>query len=114
MAQAVQRSRSIITSNYVIVEFIGNAEKKCGFYRQDLFRAYKEIRNLRGIEIVHINEKIHAEELTNLRNWLDKGWSLVDATSFNIMRTRKITDALAKDSHFDEAGFNEMLGKLPT
>ena len=113
--QAVERGRPIITTNYVIVEFIGNAQKKCGFYeRRDLFKAYKEIRNLQGIQIVHINEKIHAEELTRLREWPDKGWSLVDATSFNVMRTRKITDALAKDSHFDEAGFNEMLGKLPT
>lgn len=113
--QAINKGRPIITTNYVIVEFIGNGQKKCGFYeRQDLFRAYKEIRNLQGIEIVHINEKIHTEELIHLREWPDKGWSLVDATSFNIMTALKITDALAKDQHFTEAGFNELLAKLPT
>src|SRR6266851_9627565 len=114
LIQALEKGRPIITTNYVIVEFIGTAQKKCGFYyREDLFKAYKEIRNLQGIEIVHINEKIHAEELTRLRNWPDKHWSLVDATSFNVMRALKLTDALAKDGHFHEAGFNELLGKLP-
>jgi predicted nucleic acid-binding protein len=108
--QAIDKGRPVITTNYVIVEFIGNGQKKCGFYeRKDLFRAYKEIINLRGIEIIHIDARIHAEELTRLRDWPDKKWSLVDATSFNVMRARKITEALAKDSHFDEAGFNELL-----
>lgn len=111
----MKERRPIITTNYVIVEFIGNAQKKCGFYdRMDLFRAYLEIRNLQGIEIIHINQKIHNEELIRLRDWPDKGWSLVDATSFNVMTALKITDALAKDSHFTEAGFNELLAKLPT
>ena len=114
LAHATDKDRPIITTNYVIVEFIGTAQKKCGFYyREDLFRAYKEIRNLHGIEIVHIDEKIHAEELTRLRNWPDKYWSLVDATSFNVMRARKMTDALATDSHYNEAGFNAMLCKVP-
>lgn len=110
LVQAVNKGRPIITTNYVIVEFIGNAQKRCGFlYREDIFRAYKEIRNLRGIEIIHIDEKIHTEELVRLRDQPDRGWSLVDATSFNVMRARKITDALAKDKHFTEAGFNELL-----
>jgi predicted nucleic acid-binding protein len=108
--QAVKKCRPIITTNYVIVEFIGNAQKKCGFYdRKDLFRAYLEIRNLLGIVIIHIDERIHTEELIRLRMQPDKGWSLVDATSFNVMSALKITDALAKDSHFTEAGFNELL-----
>ena len=113
--QAVKNRRPIITTNYVIVEFIGIAQKKCGFYdRQDLFRAYKEIRNLQGIEIIHINERIQKEELNRLRDWPDKDWSLVDATSFNVMRALKITDALTKDGHFAEAGFNALLAvKLP-
>ena len=110
LVQAVAKNRPIITTNYVIVEFIGSGQKKCGFhYREDLFKAYLQIRNLPGIEIIHIDARIHTEELTRLRGWADKEWSLVDATSFNVMHARKITDALAKDGHFDEAGFNELL-----
>lgn len=112
--QSIDKGHPIITTNYVIVEFVGNGQKKCGFNeRKDLFRAYKEIINLRGIEIIHIDARIHTEELIRLRDWPDKYWSLVDATSFNIMRARKITDALAKDGHFDEAGFNELLSVKP-
>jgi uncharacterized protein len=109
LAHAVEQHRPIITTNYVMTEFIGNGCKKCRLTREGLFKAVGEITKLRGIEIVHIGPEIHAEEIISLRKWLDKDWSLVDATSFNIMRNRKITEALAKDSHFHEAGFIELL-----
>jgi uncharacterized protein len=109
LAGAVGLKRPIITTNYVITEFIGNGCKKCRLNREGLFKAVDEITKLSGIEIVYISVVVHNEEVARLSKWLDKTWSLVDATSFNIMRERKITDALAKDGHFDEAGFNELL-----
>jgi hypothetical protein len=39
----------------------------------------------------------------------DKQWSLVDCISFEIMRQRRITDALTTDHHFKQAGFNVLL-----
>ena len=59
--------------------------------------------------VTPISAEVHAEEIARLRKWTDKDWSLVDATSFNIMRERKITEALAKDGDFVEAGFKELL-----
>lgn len=114
LIQARIRNRPIITTNYVIIEFISNACKKCKLSREGLFLAYEEITKLRGIDIVHINLEIHDAEISRLRKWLDKKWSLVDATSFNVMRQRGITEALAKDGHFHEAGFIELLGKSYT
>jgi len=111
LTQARVRNRPIVTTNYVVLEFISNGCKKCKLSREGLFLAYEEITKLRGIDIVHINVDIHDEEIRRLRKWLDKKWSLVDATSFNIMRQRGITEALAKDGHFHEAGFIELLGK---
>jgi uncharacterized protein len=114
LAQATNRRRPIITTNYVIIELISNGCKKCHLSREGLFKAVREITKLRGIEIVHISAEIHNEEISRLSKWVDKKWSLVDATSFNIMHQRMITDALAKDGHFHEAGFIELLSLSTT
>jgi len=39
----------------------------------------------------------------------DKEWSLTDCSSFLIMRELKITEALAHDKHFEQAGFDALL-----
>jgi predicted nucleic acid-binding protein len=39
----------------------------------------------------------------------DKEWSLTDCASFLIMEQRGITEALAYDHHFDQAGFKALL-----
>ncbi len=36
---------------------------------------------------------------------MDKDWSLVDCLSFEVMKSRGITYALAFDHHFEQAGF---------
>jgi len=109
LAQAVERGRPIITTNYVITEFIGNGCKKCNLTRVGLFKAIDEIAKLRGIKIVYISAEIHKAEIIHLRNWPDKTWSLVDATSFHVMRKFGVTEALAKDEDFTQAGFKKLL-----
>jgi predicted nucleic acid-binding protein len=39
----------------------------------------------------------------------DKEWSLTDCASFKIMKARGITEALAHDHHFEQAGFTALL-----
>ena len=39
----------------------------------------------------------------------DKGWSLTDCASFLIMEQRVISEALAYDHHFEQAGFKALL-----
>ena len=109
LAQAVERGRPIVTTNYVIVEFIGHCGRKCKLYREGLFKAVDEITKLRGIRIVHISAEIHKEEIMRLRSWPDKTWSLVDATSFHVMHELGIIEALAKDGDFTQAGFKELI-----
>ena len=48
-----------------------------------------------------------AIELYNNRP--DKSWSLTDCTSFILMRSRGITQALTADRHFEQAGFTALL-----
>lgn len=40
----------------------------------------------------------------------DQDWSFTDCLSFLVMKQLRLRDALAKDAHFREAGFNPLLG----
>jgi predicted nucleic acid-binding protein len=40
---------------------------------------------------------------------LDHDWSFTDCVSFIVMRQRKLTRALTKDSHFEQMGFMALL-----
>lgn len=43
----------------------------------------------------------------------DKYWSLTDCISFTVMTDRDITQALAYDHHFEQAGFEALLRRDP-
>src|SRR5437588_4372187 len=90
LARAMKERRPIITTNYVISEFVGRGGKACRLTRQELLKAVETISNFPGVEVVHIGEERHALAITLLRGRLDKDWSLVDATSFIVMRQREI------------------------
>lgn len=109
LVRAMKERRPIVTTNYVITEFVGRGGKACRLARWDLLRAVDEISKLPGVEIVHIGEKTHSVAIAFLLERIDKDWSLVDATSFNIMEQRGITDALATDLDFAQAGFIKLL-----
>jgi predicted nucleic acid-binding protein len=107
--RAVKERRPIITTNYVITEFVARGCDKCHLTRERLFDAIDKISKWPGIEIVHIGEESHAVAITLLRNRLDKKWSLVDATSINLMQARRIHEALTTDHHFEQAQLIKLL-----
>src|SRR5260370_19614446 len=92
LSRALKELRPIITTNYVITEFIGRGGKACSLDRQKLLEAVEEILTFPNIEVVHIGEESHALAIAFLRERLDKDWSLVDATSFNLLSPRGIPD----------------------
>jgi predicted nucleic acid-binding protein len=58
-----------------------------------------------GIEVVHVDRETHAAAWAIYTQYDDKEWSLVDASSFVLMRERGITEALTTDKHFVQAQF---------
>lgn len=57
------------------------------------------------IEILHVDEATDAEAWKLLEARADKEWSLVDASSFVVMRRFGMTEAITTDHHFEQAGF---------
>jgi predicted nucleic acid-binding protein len=63
---------------------------------------------LPGIEVVHVTPEVEADAWRWLRRHDEREYSFVGATSFALMRRRRIREALAFDDDFGAAGFVEV------
>lgn len=62
-----------------------------------------------NVEVVPQTSLQFREAFELYKSRTDKGWSLTDCASFNLMKERGITEALALDGHFEQAGFVALL-----
>lgn len=60
------------------------------------------------LSIVHVSPELEEVAIAWLRRHDERRYSFVDATSFALMRSMKIKDALAFDGDFSAAGFREL------
>lgn len=100
-------SERIVTSEWVLAE-LGNFLAQ-GPNRR-LFGAL--VRALSAEKRVDIVPADHASFLDALNLYVrrpDQSWSFTDCTSFRLMKSRKIRDALTTDRHFEQAGFRALL-----
>ena len=59
-------------------------------------------------EVVSVEDEVEHDALGWLRRRDEREYSFVDATSFAVMRSRRIREALAFDGDFSAAGFVEL------
>lgn len=73
---------------------------------------------VRGVDAILSNPNVEVVPQTSLqfraafegyRAAADKEWSLTDCASFVLMRERGVSEALAHDRHFEQAGFVALL-----
>ena len=60
------------------------------------------------LHVEHVTDQLELQAMTWLRPRDDREFSFVDATSFALMRHRRVHDALAFDGDFAAAGFVEL------
>lgn len=61
------------------------------------------------MEVVWVGRALHLEAMRHLYRRLDKRCLPCDAVSFLLMTERGITEALATDHYFEQAGFRRLL-----
>jgi len=59
-------------------------------------------------QVIRVVSKLEAEAIDWLRRHDERAYSFVDATSFAVMRSMRIREALAFDGDFAAAGFVEL------
>lgn len=97
-----------LTHNYVFAELVALAHAR-GAPRGSALDFVLALHADPEVEVVWVDERLHAQALNLLRERQDKEWSLCDAVSILLMQRRGLTDALTTDQHFEQAGFRRLL-----
>jgi predicted nucleic acid-binding protein len=93
--------RTLMTSNYVIVESSALIQHRLGV--EALRGFYEDVLPLINIE--WIGESTHRSGMSALLAASRRRLSLVDCVSFEVMREAGVRTAFAFDPHFEEQGF---------
>ncbi len=106
---ARQQKRKIVTTNYVIAELIVLLASPLRIPRTSAIAFITGLKTSPYVEIIHIDQDLDDQAWQLLASRADKAWSLVDCSSFIVMKHRKIIEALTTDRHFEQAGFLRLL-----
>lgn len=108
LATEVKANATHLVTTHAVVLEIGNSLSK-GNYRTAAVQLIASLRTDPTVEILTVDEELFDKSFTLFGNRDDKEWSLTDCISFVVMETRRITDALTPDEHFNQAGFNALM-----
>ncbi len=97
----LEKDLSLCTSNYILVETIALIQHRLGIKALQAF-----IENILPlVEILWVDSVTHQQAVEKLLKLKRRKLSLVDITSFVIMRTYRIKQVFCFDKHFREQGF---------
>lgn len=97
----------ILTTEMVLDELLAALSKVP--LRPSAIRGVETIRSNPNVEVVPQTSLQFVSAFDSFRSVTDKEWSLTDCASFVLMRERGLTEALAHDHHFEQAGFIALL-----
>jgi predicted nucleic acid-binding protein len=97
---------SLLSSNYILLETIALLQHRFGVEAVRLFD--RDI--LPVIEIAWVDETIHKQGMSALLAANRRNLSLVDCTSFEIVRRFGLDEVFTFDPHFREQGFKIIPG----
>ena len=97
---------NLVTSNLVLGETWTFIRRRVG--HRSAMRWLDSVLAAPRIAVERAGEALEAESWAWLRVHDERPYSFVDATSFALMRRKRIADALAFDGDFAAAGFNEL------
>jgi predicted nucleic acid-binding protein len=96
----------VVTTNHVVGETWTLLRRRSGHAAAVGF--IDRLMVLPDTEVVHVDDALEADAWRWLRSRSEREYSFVDATSFAVMRRRRIREALAFDGDFNAAGFVEV------
>ena len=109
MRMLIQGSEQVLTTNLVVGETWTLLRRKAGHRYAVGFIDRVELLVSTGRLSVHA---VTGDEESRAWRWLrrhdERVYSFVDATSFEVMRVRRLREALALDQDFAAAGFVEI------
>ena len=106
-------STPIVTTQMVLAEALNFMAGLGESRRRFAADMVERLQNSPDIEIVPQTEAQFRAALERYASRDDQSWGLTDCASFMVMEERGITDALAHDRDFEQAGFTALLRISP-
>ncbi|MGH4020431.1 MAG: type II toxin-antitoxin system VapC family toxin [Pseudonocardiaceae bacterium] len=97
---------ALLSTNHVLGETWTFLRRRRG--HRDAVRVLDGVTGSRRVTLVRVEQVAEDEAWEWLRRHGDREYSFVDATSFTVMRRRRLREALAFDNDFTSAGFTEI------
>ena len=99
----------IVTSQMVLVEFLNYMSGLGQSLRERAMSVVTCLGDTPSVKIVPQTQEQFDEAAALYSSRSDKGWSLTDCASFILMKQMNISEALAHDRDFEQAGFVALL-----
>lgn len=104
----VTRSGSrIVTTEAVLWEWLNALAD--GATRAVAAEGYRRVHADNRIDVVTFDPQFISAAVDLYRSRADKDWSLTDCLSFVVMGSRRLTEALTTDRHFEQAGLKALM-----
>jgi serine/threonine protein phosphatase PrpC/predicted nucleic acid-binding protein len=112
--QAKDLSRSLrpvhlVTSETVLTEYLNDFSQRGQFLRRAAVALIERLRSDPNTTIVRQTSTHFWSAFDLYAARTDKAWSHTDCASFRIMERHRLSEALAYDKHFEQAGFKALL-----
>lgn len=101
-----ERGERLVTSNHVRGETWTFLRRRSGHASAVAF--LEMLAATRRVDVVLVEQDVENRALRWLRQHDEREYSFVDATSFALMRSLRLRNALAFDGDFAAAGFTEL------
>lgn len=101
-ARLLGTDEPLLSSNYVLVETFALVQRRLGMTAVQAVE--REIVPL--LDLYWVNAEAHQASVATWLAASRRGLSLVDCSSFEIMRRHEVRRAFAFDGHFEEHGFD--------
>ncbi|AFY48369.1 putative nucleic acid-binding protein, contains PIN domain [Nostoc sp. PCC 7524] len=99
----------IVTSEMVFTELLNAFSKQGSILKKTAISLINKSFSNPNIEIIPQTSELFIGALELYSQRLDQGWSHTDCASFKIMEMQNLSEALAYDKHFEQAGFIALL-----
>ena len=100
---------SLVTTESVLMEVANFFAEYGEVMRRKVALAIRATLIDEQVEVVSASRQTFVDGLRMYESRADKGYSLTDCISMNVMLNHGITDVLSHDSHFTQEGFRILL-----
>lgn len=101
--------RTTVTTEFVLIEVLDGFAGRGQHSRELVTSLARGLQSNPGVDVVPASPGLFNAALERYAQRPDQYWSLTDCASFLVMEERGISEALAYDRDFEQAGFVALL-----